>query len=61
MDGQFTTLEDVSEIALLMADQAFPDGSYSNVAKLSVLVGSVLAAALGSAVIAVVSPPKSQS
>jgi len=48
-------------IALLMADQAFPDGSYSNVAKLSVLVGSVLAAALGSAVISVVSPKKTQS
>ena len=48
-------------IALLMADQAFPDGSYSNVAKLSVLVGSVFAAALGSAVITVVSPPKTQS
>jgi len=48
-------------IALLMADQAFPDGAYSNVAKLSVLVGSVLAAALGSAVITVVSPQRTQS
>jgi NhaA family Na+:H+ antiporter len=39
-------------MALLMADQAFHDSSYLNSAKLSVLVGSVLAAALGSIVIA---------
>jgi NhaA family Na+:H+ antiporter len=48
-------------IALLMADQAFPDASYSNVAKLSVLIGSLIAAAVGSAVIAAVSPRKTQS
>jgi len=39
-------------MALLMADQAFHDSAYLNSAKLSVLVGSVLAAGLGSIVIA---------
>jgi NhaA family Na+:H+ antiporter len=48
-------------MALLLADQAFPDGSYSNVAKFSVLIGSFLAAALGSIVIAIVSPQKARS
>ncbi len=41
-------------VALLMADQAFPTaGADSQVAKIGVLIGSVLAAALGAAVIAV--------
>jgi NhaA family Na+:H+ antiporter len=40
-------------VALLMADQAFPQGLEAAVAKIGVLVGSVLAAALGAAVFAV--------
>jgi Na+:H+ antiporter, NhaA family len=40
-------------VALLMADQAFPHGGDAALAKIGVLVGSVLAAALGAAVIAV--------
>jgi len=49
-------------VALLMADQAFPAGADSQVAKIGVLIGSVLAAALGAAVIAVrpLSPPKTE-
>jgi len=39
-------------VALLMADQAFPEGPESAVAKIGVLVGSVLAAALGAVVLA---------
>ncbi|HTO82609.1 MAG TPA: Na+/H+ antiporter NhaA [Methylomirabilota bacterium] len=39
-------------VALLMADQAFPQSLDSAVAKIGVLVGSVLAAALGGAVLA---------
>lgn len=39
-------------VALLMADQAFPQGFEAAVAKIGVLVGSVLAAALGAAVLA---------
>ncbi|MEI9995868.1 MAG: Na+/H+ antiporter NhaA [Rhizomicrobium sp.] len=39
-------------VALLMADQAFPSGGDSSIAKIGVLIGSVLAAALGAAVIA---------
>jgi NhaA family Na+:H+ antiporter len=39
-------------VALLMADQAFPEGPDSAIAKIGVLVGSVLAAALGAAVLA---------
>jgi Na+/H+ antiporter NhaA len=35
-----------------MADQAFPEGLGSAVAKIGVLLGSVLAAALGAAVLA---------
>ena len=38
-------------VALLMADQAFPDGSLSAIAKIGVLIGSVLAAALGAAIL----------
>lgn len=40
-------------VALLMADQAFPQGLDSAIAKIGVLVGSVLAAALGAAVLAI--------
>jgi NhaA family Na+:H+ antiporter len=39
-------------VALLMADQAFPEGDDAAVAKTGVLIGSVLAAALGAAIIA---------
>jgi len=40
-------------VALLMADQAFPQGLESAIAKIGVLIGSVVAAALGAAVLAV--------
>jgi NhaA family Na+:H+ antiporter len=40
-------------VSLLLADQAFPQGSDAAVAKIGVLIGSVLAAVLGAAVIAV--------
>ena len=40
-------------VALLMADQAFPHGDDSALAKIGVLIGSVLAAALGAAIIAI--------
>ncbi|HEY0301830.1 MAG TPA: Na+/H+ antiporter NhaA [Rhizomicrobium sp.] len=40
-------------VALLMADQAFPHGDDSAIAKIGVLIGSALAAALGAAIIAV--------
>jgi NhaA family Na+:H+ antiporter len=43
-------------VALLMADQAFPEGPDASVAKIGVLIGSVLAAALGAAIL-VPSPP----
>jgi NhaA family Na+:H+ antiporter len=39
-------------VALLMADQAFPQGLDSAIAKIGVLIGSVLAGALGAAVLA---------
>jgi NhaA family Na+:H+ antiporter len=39
-------------VALLMADQAFPQGGDAPVAKIAVLIGSVLAAMLGAAIIA---------
>jgi NhaA family Na+:H+ antiporter len=39
-------------VALLMADQAFPEGPDSAIAKIGVLIGSVLAAGLGAAVLA---------
>ena len=38
-------------VSLLMADQAFPEGPDSAVAKIGVLIGSVLAACLGAAII----------
>ena len=40
-------------VALLMADQAFPQGTESSVAKIGVLIGSVTAAILGAAVLIV--------
>jgi NhaA family Na+:H+ antiporter len=40
-------------VALLMADQAFPNGDVADLAKIGVLVGSILAALLGATVIAV--------
>ena len=40
-------------VSLLMADQAFPHGGDAAIAKIGVLLGSVLAAALGAAIIAV--------
>ena len=43
-------------IALLMADLAFPHGDFAAVAKIGVLIGSVIAAGLG-AVILATSPP----
>lgn len=39
-------------VALLMADQAFPEGGDAAIAKIAVLIGSVLAAGLGTAIIA---------
>ncbi len=39
-------------VALLMADQAFPQGPESAVAKIGVLIGSTVAAAIGAAVLA---------
>ncbi len=39
-------------VALLMADQAFPDGSFAAIAKIGVLIGSLLAALLGAAILA---------
>ena len=38
-------------VSLLMADQAFPSGAFSGFAKIGVLLGSILAALLGAAVI----------
>jgi Na+:H+ antiporter, NhaA family len=38
-------------VALLMADQAFPEGGNAAIAKIAVLVGSILAAGLGAAII----------
>ncbi|HEX3665320.1 MAG TPA: Na+/H+ antiporter NhaA [Rhizomicrobium sp.] len=39
-------------VSLLLADQAFPQGASAAIAKIAVLIGSVLAAALGAAIIA---------
>ncbi len=38
-------------VALLLADQAFPQGTEAAIAKIAVLIGSLLAAALGAAII----------
>jgi len=43
-------------VALLMADQAFPHGDFSAVAKIGVLAGSIIAAVAGALVLAA-SPP----
>ncbi|THD81724.1 MAG: Na+/H+ antiporter NhaA [Phenylobacterium sp.] len=39
-------------VSLLMADQAFPHGDFAGIAKIGVLIGSVIAALLGAAVVA---------
>ncbi len=41
------------DVVGVLADQAFPPGSYSAIAKIGVLVGSVLAAALGAAILVI--------
>jgi NhaA family Na+:H+ antiporter len=46
-------------VSLLLADQAFPDSTVAAVAKIGVLIGSVLAALLGGTVLAWKSPPVS--
>ena len=43
-------------VALLMADEAFPHGGFAAVAKIGVLLGSIVAAALG-ALVLYASPP----
>ncbi|HWD29632.1 MAG TPA: Na+/H+ antiporter NhaA [Rhizomicrobium sp.] len=48
-------------VALLMADQAFPNGDDAAIAKIGVLIGSVAAAALGAAVIAFKPLPRSET
>jgi NhaA family Na+:H+ antiporter len=48
-------------VALLLADQAFPQGPESAVAKIGVLIGSVLAAALGATIIGVGAPSRAVS
>jgi NhaA family Na+:H+ antiporter len=45
-------------VSLLLADQAFPQGGDAAIAKIAVLIGSVLAAALGAAIILGASPVK---
>lgn len=44
-------------VALLLADEAFPDAGYAAIAKSGVLAGSVLAAALGASLFATTAPP----
>jgi NhaA family Na+:H+ antiporter len=50
-------------VALLLADQAFPLGADSAIAKIGVLIGSVLAAALGALVLAIrpLHPPQTEA
>ncbi|HEY1637195.1 MAG TPA: Na+/H+ antiporter NhaA, partial [Rhizomicrobium sp.] len=43
-------------VSLLLADQAFPHGAIADVAKIGVLIGSVLAAAAGAAILAIRTP-----
>jgi NhaA family Na+:H+ antiporter len=45
-------------VSLLMADQAFPEGPDAAVAKIGVLIGSLLAAALGTAILIVPGVPE---
>ncbi len=46
-------------VSLLLADQAFPDnGADAAIAKIAVLIGSALAAAIGSAIVALAPPGK---
>jgi NhaA family Na+:H+ antiporter len=44
-------------VSLLLADQAFPHGAIADVAKIGVLIGSILAAAAGAAILALKIPP----
>jgi Na+:H+ antiporter, NhaA family len=44
-------------VGLLMADSAFPHADFAAAAKIGVLAGSVLAAALGALVLATSPPP----
>ncbi len=48
-------------VALLMADQAFPQGSVAAVAKIGILIGSMIAAVLGAAVLATDRRPRAIS
>jgi len=48
-------------MALLMADQAFPQASHAAIAKLAVLLGSAVAAAVGSSILLARSAPRSSS
>jgi NhaA family Na+:H+ antiporter len=48
-------------VSLLLADQAFPHGEIAAVAKIGVLIGSVLAAMLGAAIISVNLPTAAMS
>jgi NhaA family Na+:H+ antiporter len=50
-------------VALLLADQAFPQGADSAIAKIGVLIGSVLAAALGALILAIrpLHPPQTEA
>jgi NhaA family Na+:H+ antiporter len=45
-------------VSLLMADQSFPEGPDGGIAKIGVLIGSVLAAALGTAILIVPQVPE---
>jgi NhaA family Na+:H+ antiporter len=44
-------------VSLLLADQAFSQGAIAEVAKIGVLIGSVMAAALGAGILALKIPP----
>jgi NhaA family Na+:H+ antiporter len=48
-------------VSLLLADQAFPRGAVADVAKIGVLIGSVLAAAAGAGILALKSPPSAMT
>src|SRR5205085_1161899 len=48
-------------VALLMADQAFAQGPEAAVAKIGILIGSVLAAVIGAAILATDSQPRAIS
>jgi NhaA family Na+:H+ antiporter len=50
-------------VALLMADQAFPDNADSAIAKIGVLIGSLIAAALGALILTIrpLHPPQTEA